>query len=236
MRVEVRLRGELPSASDAHDAGRRLGQRLLLHRGVPSCRVTVNANRHRVLSWRLEPTPELSVHWALAPYPDEVMAVLDGDRAAWSRLRAKLPSLEPTVEDLGPSTGEVHDLAALLAAQRAHLPRAPEVPVSWGRWPTVAPRRVLRLGSCSTGAEPVIRIHPVLDHAEVPDWFVGFILFHELLHVVFPPVPGSGRRVVHPRSFRAAERRHPDHARALAWERTHVLTLMRRCASRLRGR
>lgn len=233
--VEVRLRGALPSAIEAHDAGHRLGQRLVVRHALDGCRVTVNANRRRVLAWRMEPAPELSVHWALAPFADDVLAVLDGDRAAWSRLEDRLPTDGPVPPGPTRPLGAVHDLARLLAAQRRHLPRAPEVPITWGRWPSSAPRRVLRLGSCSSGPKPLLRVHPVLDHEEVPDWFVGFVVFHELLHVVFPPLSGASRRVVHPRSFRMAERRHPDHGRALAWEREHVAGLVRRCAERVTG-
>lgn len=234
--VEVRLRGALPSPSEAHDAGQRLGKRLVMRHALDGCRVTVNANKRRVLAWRLEPFPELFVHWSLAPWADDVLAVLDGDRQAWVRLRDRLPAHDP--DDAPTDTrprGRVHALDELLVTQRAWLPRAPEVPVTWGRWPRTVPRRTLRLGSCTTSGSPLIRIHPVLDHEEVPDWFVGFVLFHELLHVVFPPLTGSARRVVHPRSFRMAERRHPDHARALAWEKKHVHSLVRRCAEQVSG-
>jgi len=77
----------------------------------------------------------------------------------------------------------------------------------------------------------VIRIHPVLDHPEVPAWFVAFVLFHEMLHVAIPPEAGTKRRRVHTRRFRAAERAHPDYARAMAWEKTHVRHLIQRVAA-----
>lgn len=229
-RVKVHLRGRPPSATRAWDEAHRLGLAVLhRHAEAERCTVVVNANRREVLRWRIGRETHVSVHWALLPHVDDVLAVLDRDGHAWERLQAALP--QGALPELAP-VGDVHDLGVLLAAQRRLLEApAPEVPVTWGRWPGRPPRRVLRLGSCETDP-PLIRIHPVLDHASVPDWFVGFVLFHELLHVVHPPERRGRRRVVHPPQLLQAERRHPDHARAVAFEQAQVGEWMRRCRRR----
>lgn len=74
----------------------------------------------------------------------------------------------------------------------------------------------------------MIRIHPVLDHPDVPDWFVAFVLFHEMLHIAIPPEEGGKRRRVHTPRFRAAERQHPDYGRATAWEQQNIRALIAR--------
>jgi len=104
------------------------------------------------------------------------------------------------------------------------------VSITWGRFAGRAPRRVLRLGSCEPGDPPMIRIHPVLDHETVPEWFVGFLVFHELLHVVYPPETSGGRRLIHSPVLRKAERDHRDYVRSIDWERRNLHDLLRRCA------
>lgn len=228
-RIEVVLQGSLPSATRSWDDARALGLALLeRHPGRSACTVRITANRRSVLWWRRSADHLLlSVHWALAPHADEVLRVVERDPAAWARLRAHLPERPPSPARTEPA-GRVHDLAALTALERQRLPDLPEVPVTWGRWSGRPARRSLRLGSCEPGPSPLIRIHPVLDHADVPGWFVGFVLFHELLHVVHPPIEREGRRLVHPPAFRAAERRHPHHSDAHAWELKNLDALLRR--------
>ena len=76
--------------------------------------------------------------------------------------------------------------------------------------------------------QKVIRIHPALDDDRVPLHFVEMVVFHEMLHQVFPPeLDEDGRRIVHGPSFRAAERRFPGYERARAWEKAHLHLLLR---------
>lgn len=66
----------------------------------------------------------------------------------------------------------------------------------------------------------LIRIHPALDSKDVPEFFVKFVIYHEMLHHVLDPLPQpGGRRCVHTPQFRDRERRHPDFKRCLEWER-----------------
>lgn len=99
--------------------------------------------------------------------------------------------------------------------------------IGWGRRSPSRTRRSLRLGSYDADGH-IVRIHPVLDQPAVPDWFVRYVVFHELLHVVFPVQRGADDRWIHHgRAFRRRERAYPDHRRALAWERAHLTALIR---------
>jgi hypothetical protein len=126
--------------------------------------------------------------------------------------------------------GRAHDLALLAEnVRRQHFgdELACLPPLTWGRFARSATRRSLRLGSCDPDG-PLVRIHPVLDSSAVPEFFVKFILFHELLHVVLPPHSGrNGRWVHHSAEFRQRERSHPDHARVLEWERRNLRALLK---------
>ena len=52
----------------------------------------------------------------------------------------------------------------------------------------------------------LIRIHPVLDHPSVPDYFVAWIVFHEMLHGKYEVVRKGDRRCFHSKEFIAEER------------------------------
>ena len=93
--------------------------------------------------------------------------------------------------------------------------------MTWGRRARSSARRTLMLGNYRPDGN-VVRIHPVLDQKLVPDWYVRFILFHEILHAAIP----SGR-VHHTPAFRRREQQHPDYARARKWEKKHITKLIR---------
>jgi hypothetical protein len=73
-----------------------------------------------------------------------------------------------------------------------------------------------------------IRIHPALDKPDVPRFFVAFIVFHEMLHQLFPSERDAGRHVHHPRAFRAREKTFAQFTAAMQWEREHLNQLLRR--------
>ena len=90
--------------------------------------------------------------------------------------------------------------------------------ITWGRMPAVRPRRSIRFGSYSSEDE-LIRVHPLLDQAFVPRYFVRYIVFHEMLHALLGIEElASGRRRIHTREFTRRERAYQDYDRALAWQ------------------
>ena len=54
-----------------------------------------------------------------------------------------------------------------------------------------------------------ITISKTLDSPEVPEWFVEYILYHEMLHIKHPARMINGRRYYHTSAFRLDERRFP---------------------------
>jgi hypothetical protein len=90
--------------------------------------------------------------------------------------------------------------------------------IGWGRMPSSRRRRSIRFGGFFP-RENLIRIHPLLDQAFVPFFFVRYIVFHEMLHaLVEMEEPKPGRRRIHCGAFKGRERSYPDYARAVAWE------------------
>lgn len=99
--------------------------------------------------------------------------------------------------------------------------------IRWGRAgvPQRRRRKSMQLG-CYDFARQEIRIHPALRRPEVPDYVVGMVVYHEMLHEVFGLEMRGGRRLAHPPEFRACESSHPDYARARAWEALHLHQLL----------
>jgi len=65
-------------------------------------------------------------------------------------------------------------------------------------------------------AHNAIVISNILDSAESSALIVSYVLFHELLHTVYPTESRVARRCVHTPEFKAAEKRFEDYGPALA--------------------
>lgn len=132
--------------------------------------------------------------------------------------------------------GHVYDLQELFALiNRQHFEGRVEAHVSWGNRPRPSRRahRSIRLGTyCPQRC--LIRLHPVLDQAWVPQFFVAYVMFHEMLHHVMPSAQRGDDRVFHTPQFRAAERAYPDYAAAIAWQQKNLDRLLR-SSSKLRS-
>jgi hypothetical protein len=191
------------------------------------------------------------MHAMFAAAPPEVRgAVADllrsGARARRSRnvldtwIAATLPNHPPprARESSLSTRGRHHDLDRIAGEILERELKAdfgagrPPPRLTWGRTGGRAPRRGLRLGSYDAEMA-LVRIHPALDQEAVPDWFVRYVLFHELLHAVHPPVKNAaGRWVRHGRAFRERERAYSGLERAIAWEKGHIDALIRSARTR----
>jgi hypothetical protein len=123
--------------------------------------------------------------------------------------------------------GAVHDLQTIFDRLNADcFGGRIDARITWGT-ARRGRRRSIRLGSYIDDLR-LIRIHPALDQAFVPAWYVAAVVHHEMLHQVHGiERDASGRRQIHSPAFRAEERRYPDHQRAKAWEAAHIGRLLR---------
>ena len=141
------------------------------------------------------------------------------------RLRASRPPLHPLR-----TQGQEHDLLQIFRRVNGrYFGNTHDALITWGRASprrSEGERRTIKLGSYSA-VERLIRIHPVLDRAWVPRYFVEYIVFHEMLHHVIPTSRVNGRAVLHPPEFREREREYPVFERCMAWEREHIGRLLR---------
>ena len=130
--------------------------------------------------------------------------------------------------DVLKARGRCFDLAVLMEEiNRLHFQSGIQARIGWGKKTPRRKRKSIRLGVYDHQARE-IRVHPALDRPDVPRFFVEYIVFHEMLHQLFPSTAGDGRRVHHPKAFRDRERAFPGYAVALAWEKTNLAVLLRR--------
>jgi hypothetical protein len=230
----------LPPAERAEHA-RRLADRLstLLTEDV---RLTVHDNRSTMVSFRRSgPEVHYRIHHMFLDAPEEVVGALaafaHAGRGMAGRRREAGRRIDEWVkghrhrisgarsQPVQPR-GRAHDLQALFdRINAAHFDGAIEARIGWGSVRLGDRRRSVKTGVYLEEGR-LIRIHPSLDRPEVPELYVAFIVFHEMLHQAVPAREVNGRRVVHGAEFRRRERAWPDFERALAWERANIRLLL----------
>ena len=124
------------------------------------------------------------------------------------------------------TAGQHHDLQKVFDRLNAErFDGGLDARITWGASSSVRARRSIKMGSFAV-EDRVIRIHPILDQADVPDYFVKWIVFHEMLHGKHDILRKGERRVFHSQAFLDDERTYPDYARATAWERANLDRLL----------
>lgn len=82
---------------------------------------------------------------------------------------------------------------------------------------TWSQRRTRRILGHHDSVHDTIVISKTLDSRDVPEWFVEYILYHEMLHIKHPARIIDGRRYYHTNAFRVDERRFPRYEEAQVW-------------------
>lgn len=126
------------------------------------------------------------------------------------------------------TVGKHHDLQDIFDRLNAERFEGKlEARITWG--PVASRRRrrrSIKMGSFAV-EDRVIRIHPALDQAGVPEYFVSWIVFHEMLHGKHEVLRKDGRRRFHTPEFLEEERTFSDYQRACAWEKANLDKLLR---------
>lgn len=205
-----------PAGSVAAALTRRIGKPIS---------VTLTRNRKRLVSVRQQGKYyTVRIHETLAEAPSPVIDALarfvsEGCRESGRMVRDHLaataahepPPLRPV--PLRPA-GRHHHLASMLTVVLAHFSGLPRPGITWG--PRRQPGRTnIRLGSYDPKRR-LIRINPVLDHPDVPDFVLRYVVWHELVH---HQLMANGAGHGHGPHFSAIERRCPDMPAALVWQR-----------------
>ncbi len=205
-----------------------------------SVRLSVTDNRSTMVSFRRAPTGlRLRLHHMFLEAPEHVVqAIADyagrGKRHAGEVLDDFIRGQQLLIRqhrhdgegELDPR-GQCFDLQEIFQTLNARFFQdGIQARIGWGRMPGKRRRKSIRLGVYDHQTRE-IRIHPSMDRSDVPRFFVEFIVFHEMLHQLFPSPASLGRRVHHPRAFRDRERAFPLYEAAIRWEQQNLRLLLR---------
>jgi hypothetical protein len=207
--------------------------------------LSITDNRHSIITHRVQRgTLHVRVHHMFLDAPAAVVDALvryvtRGDRVASQALGHYIDDNGVRLARRKRSAalvtkGKHHDLLALLDdVNERYFDGAVRPLITWGkrgargaRLRGGRPRKTIKLGSYS-GVDRLVRVHPALDQAWVPRYFVAYIVYHEMLHHVIPASRGLGRVNLHPPEFKEREKEFRHYERALDWERRHVGRLLR---------
>jgi hypothetical protein len=140
------------------------------------------------------------------------------------RSRRQLAKLNPQ--------GQYHDLRQIFAAVNAeYFENKLQAEITWSH----------RLGGLSTHCEKkhpdggnfhLITISRGYDSPDVTPEILGGVVYHECLHIVYPPERREGRRIVHGRAFKQAEKQYRHYAIWMHWHRHGLPKALRRLGVR----
>lgn len=195
-------------------------------------------NKSVMISYRSDSEPPiLRIHEmfrdASHDVAEAVAQIVEGKRRAWPRLvneyiRRHLPEYADTrpARRLSLETkGQAVDLKPLFDALNAtYFNGTIDARLGW-MTPRIQRRVSIKLGSYSEETN-VIRIHPALDHPDVPLKVVEAILFHEMVHAHIKTTQVEGRRISHGTDFQRELARYPDTAFADEWIKSHLGMLL----------
>ncbi len=205
-------------------------------------RLTLTSNRYNIVAVRREPAAyAVRIHQIFAgAEPRLVRAlaryVVHNDRRA-SGVLGEFIERHENIISRAPrrprqvklrQAGRFHDLQSIFdRLNRRYFEGKLRAQITWGPAVFRPQQRSIKMGSFAV-EDRIIRVHPALDRAEVPPFFVDWIVFHEMLHGRHEIRRSGSRRCFHPPEFLAQEREFADYQRASAWEKDNVDRLFRR--------
>jgi SprT-like family len=109
-----------------------------------------------------------------------------------------------------PPRGRCYDLENIFADlnRRFFQGRLRRVRLGW------TPRRSRTILGHYDSAHHTISISRWLDSPDAPPYLIEYLVYHEMLHALYPVVRQGHRRVIHSAAFHAAEKRFPKYEQA----------------------
>ncbi len=211
-------------------------QEELEKRAQKKLKLRLNDNRATMLSVKWEPDcTRVSMHRMFLQAPQNVMDAL---ACYIVKEQKSLPTpvksyIEEGLKKLDYSKsldatklyiqGNVHNLRHLYnQVNDQYFNNEVDLQITWFGKPINKRRREVTFGLY---CEPLklIKIHRRLDNPSYPDYLVSFIIYHEMLHHLYPPyVDKKGRTHIHNREFKRREKLFQHYDLAQDWiERNH---------------
>lgn len=119
--------------------------------------------------------------------------------------------------------GEHYDLHAIYERLNAYYFNGElDLSITWFGHPhrQVKSQRVLGLFDFRSR---LIKVHRLLDHPRFPSYFISYVVYHEMLHSVLPPLKRKkGRLRIHHGEFKKREKYFIDYEQAREFEKRNL--------------
>lgn len=172
----------------------------------------------------------LSLHKMFVMAPDQVMDALASFVTGKTSLPAPVKSyihdnLEAHREFRAPklhTLGSYYDLQSLYdEVNERYFRGAFKLSITWYGKELKSRGSSLTFGLYDASLR-LIKIHRILDQDWICENFIRFVIYHEMLHHVFPPYVGTnGQLCVHNQEFKLAEKAFPKYQQVKAWEKAN---------------
>ena len=193
--------------------------------------VRINDNRSTMLSVKWEPhCTKVSLHRIFLDAPKNVMDELachirKKNSSATVTIKAYIEDKLRNLDYSGKvdkqklvTKGKFYDFQAIYNhLNSAYFQESLDLLITWFGRTKVKNRSSLTFGLYH---EPLklIKIHRMMDSNYFPDYFVEFVIYHEMLHNVCPSFyDKKGRHNVHTKEFKRLEKRYRHYKEATAW-------------------
>ena len=230
-------RRSIPTHAEALPRAAELAHKLSQLLKLP-VHLTLMDNRATLVSFRRLPEElRLRVHHLFLDAPEPVVQAIAafvgrGDARARALLEeyshGKKERVRRTRRPGAPlkARGQCFDLSAIYERlNTTHFQGRIQAEIGWARRPGPKQRKTIRLGIYDDRLRE-LRIHPALDQPHVPAFVVDAVVFHAMLHQLFPDEPGSCPSS-HSPEFLERERAFPLLDSALRWQHDHLRSLLR---------
>ncbi|MFI5344271.1 MAG: SprT-like domain-containing protein [Chlamydiales bacterium] len=214
-------------------------QERLENRVGTKLQLKINDNRSTMLSVKWEPDcTKVSLHRMFLQAPQNVMQALTcylkGEHKILSPsikayIEVNLQKLDYSHElDFSKlqARGKVYNLQAIYdKLNRMYFGNSLKLHITWfGK---------IRKSSCNRITfglyyDPLklIKINRLLDHKRFPDYFIEYVVYHEMLHYACPTyVDENGQKHIHSKAFKARERKFKSFDLSQQWMRKNQQTL-----------
>jgi hypothetical protein len=211
-----------------------LGHRLALSQDY-MVEVRLNNNRNTFINV-LESSAHLirvSLHQMFLKAPENVMQAvakfIRGKIAlplpVRSYIQENLHTLD-TTQHLGriklETVGRTYDLQKIYREVNAqYFNNTLDLHITWYGDPVKRPRSQMTFGLFDPVLK-LIKIHRLLDSETVPNFFIAFVIYHEMLHAIHPPyVDEKNTLRIHNLEFKTQEKCFQQHTEAMTWAQQH---------------
>lgn len=173
------------------------------------------------------------MHWMFLNAGDEVIREITGfikaRRGRTPHIRKFISENQTCLKKIEPNSrqarictqGRFHNLREIFDGLNNEYFRGEiTASITWRRGNARAVKK-RTLGSYSRHTNTIL-INSFLDRRNVPNYFIRYVVYHEMLHSSIEEKMENGRRSVHTSEFRKHERLFKDYEKATSWEKRHL--------------